>query len=213
MKKKLAVTIGILLASFIALGSMVPAGASVAQATCPEGNGWVKFDGLNGFEYMYTPPDGYQVVNNCYKHATYVHFGTGDTVNADKHCSWKWINGRPKYVCKTHEISHASFELEKLAPTPTSIPTVTPTPTLTPTPTPTATPTVDPTPTPTTEPTPTVTPTPTQQKVLSTKTTGGGLTLEEIPEELPDTGFNLIGLGAWLTGIGIGLRLLLNKIS
>jgi len=97
----------------LALAFVMTAGAT-GQETCPDGGAWNKVDGLSGFTYTYTPPPGYFVTDNCYKHSTYVHFGTGDTVVADEHCSWKWVGWQLKYVCTTHELSHASFKIEEI---------------------------------------------------------------------------------------------------
>jgi hypothetical protein len=85
-----------------AFAAPVQVGNAVANV-CPEGDGWVKVDGLSGYEYTYTPPEGYVVTDNCYKHSTYVHYGSGSTVEAD----WHWLIWR--YV--RHELSHASFLL------------------------------------------------------------------------------------------------------
>lgn len=114
----------------------------VKQETCPGGDGWVKVDNLDGLTYTYDVAEGMEVTDNCYKHATYVHYGTGDTVTADEHCGWEWTGRGLKWVCKAHELSHASFYL---VPVPTSTPTPSPTPTNTPSPTPTNTPTPTPT--------------------------------------------------------------------
>jgi hypothetical protein len=66
---------------------------------------------LDGYTYSFTPPPGFTVTDNCYKHATSVHYGSGPTVEADWH--WKiW-----RYV--RYELSHASFKLE---PIPTEVP-------------------------------------------------------------------------------------------
>lgn len=83
------------------------------QETCPEGNGWVKVDDLDGHNYTYPTPEGYQVTDNCYKHSTFVHFGFGDTVTTDTHniCHpvfW-WICNDRRF-----ELSHASFLLEEI---------------------------------------------------------------------------------------------------
>lgn len=83
---------------------------ATGQETCPNSEPWVKVDNLDGFSYTFTPPSGYHVTDNCYKHSTYVHYGTGDTVTADYH--WEcnpWWNCRLKH----YELSHASFKLER----------------------------------------------------------------------------------------------------
>lgn len=140
-----------LFGGYLLSGSRVLA---TGQETCPEGDGWVKVNDLSSYEYTYDTPEGFVVTDNCYKHSTYVHYGTGDTVEADSH-----FECNPWWNCKwkKYELSHASFKLEEVEPTPT------PTPTPTEEPTPTPTPTEEPTPTPTPEETPTPTPTPTPQ--------------------------------------------------
>jgi hypothetical protein len=119
--------------------------AEATATTCPSGGDWVKVEPLSGKTYTYTPKEGCTVTENCYKHSTYVHFGTGATVTADFHCTdWEW------WGCKRwtqYDLSHASFKLSCVEPSVT--------PTLTPTPTETQeckdcepTPTGEPTPTP-----------------------------------------------------------------
>ena len=81
------------------------------QETCPKDNGWTKVDDLSGFTYTFTVPEGYEVTDNCYKAATDVVYGSGDTVTAED-----------KY-----ELSHASFKLvEKEEPEPPVEPPVEP---------------------------------------------------------------------------------------
>lgn len=84
---------------------------ATGQETCPNSAPWVKVDDLDGHSYTYTPPEGYTVTDNCYKHSTYVHFGSGDTVETDSH--WEC---NPWWNCKwkKYELSHASFKLEKV---------------------------------------------------------------------------------------------------
>lgn len=127
---------------------VTPAGAT---DVCPNDGDWDKVDGLSGTTYTYTPPESCEVTDNCYKHSTYVHYGSGATVTADEHCSWEWAGWHFVWRCHQYDLSHASFKLAcEVSPTPT------PTPTATPTPTPTPEPTLTPTPTPTPSPTPPV---------------------------------------------------------
>jgi len=88
-----------------------------ATDTCPSGEGWVKVEGLSGTTYEYEPPNSCEVTDNCYKHATYVHYGTGATVTAD----WHWVYVGRHWQWKQYDLSHASFKLA-------CEPTVTPTP-------------------------------------------------------------------------------------
>ena len=122
--------------------------SATAQETCPSGGDWVKVDGLSGHSYTYSPPEGYVVTDNCYKHATFVHYGSGDTVNTDLH----WKQHCNKFFCIPvpfrPELSHASFLLEEIKATPSPSPTSTPTPSPTPTPEPTSSPSPSPTPNP-----------------------------------------------------------------
>ena len=81
------------------------------QETCPKDAPWTKVDGLSGFTYTFTVPEGYEVTDNCYKASTDVVYGSGDTVTVED-----------KY-----ELSHASFKLvEKEEPEPPVEPPVTP---------------------------------------------------------------------------------------
>ena len=144
----------------IALGLVVAFGLAprteaapwAVQATCPEGSGWAKIEDLDGYTYTYTPPAGHVVTSNCYKHSTYVHYGSGPTVTAD----WHALTRFPWF--RRYELSHASFLIEPIfTVTPTFTATVTIEPTEVPSDTPTDTPTD--TSVPTDAPTPTGTPT------------------------------------------------------
>lgn len=183
------------------------------QETCPMGDGWVKVDDLDGLTYTYDVAEGFEVTDNCYKHATYVHYGTGDTVTADEHCKWEWVGKKLKYVCKTHELSHASFRLVAL-PTPTPTPTNTPSPTPTNTPTPTPT-VIYPTAGAAATPTPTVTALPTEGPPFTptatpTEVLGFG---SANPDVLPETGtgFEGILLAGFAVLSGLLGRVLLRK--
>jgi len=104
--KKLALLLTLVLLLVIGVSVAYAAPEQSADLTanvCPNGGDWVKVDDLDGYTYTYTPPPGFTVTDNCYKHATSVHYGNGPTVEADWH--WKiW-----RYV--RYELSHASFLL------------------------------------------------------------------------------------------------------
>lgn len=86
------------------------------QETCPEGDGWVKVDNLDGQSYTYDVPEGFEVTNNCFKAGadgksyddegnkldSALVFGSGSTVNNTTVFNQ---NG------KLRDISHASFLL------------------------------------------------------------------------------------------------------
>ncbi len=107
--------------------------AAQGQDTCPDGGEWVKVDGISAQSYEYTAPEGYELVETCYKAGTTLVFDTLNppqtTVNLQTDVDNPNENG-------FHDISHASFRLQAVA---TETPTPTPTQTLTPTPTPTLT--------------------------------------------------------------------------
>lgn len=104
------------------VGPVLAATPNNGQETCPDGDGWVKVDSLSGYDYTYTPPAGYHVTQNCYKHGTYVHYGSGPTVSADTH-----LVCNPQGNCREirYELSHASFLLEQDEVPPTNTPTPT----------------------------------------------------------------------------------------
>ncbi len=156
LKRLIWFLIGIVVAFFLI--TWLSYGKAEAVETCPATGDWIKVEPLSGKTYTYSPAPGCTVSDNCYKHSTYVHYGTGVTVTADSHCTkWEWW-GCDRWT--QYDLSHASFKVDCVAPTPT--PTNTPVPTVTNTPIPTATST--PEPTPTDEPTPTeVQPTPTDE--------------------------------------------------
>ena len=117
MKLKFLASLVLVMALLALFTPVVPVQANGAEV-CPDGDGWVKVDNLSGFDYTYTPPAGYHVSDNCYKHSTYVHYGSGPTVSADLH----WNDNAGKFI--RHELSHAAFKIE-----PNEQPTNTPTPT------------------------------------------------------------------------------------
>lgn len=112
--KKITIALATLILIVFSAGLLISQAKATGQETCPDGDGWVKVDDLSDYSFTYVPDGDYIITDNCYKHATYVHFGTGDTVEADEHCSWEWVGWQLKYKCKTHELSHASFKLEKV---------------------------------------------------------------------------------------------------
>lgn len=141
------------------------------QEVCPNtGDGWIKFDNLNGYSFTYTADEGYLVAESCYKASTDVVYQTYEPP-------------QQTVVITTleHELSHVSVRVvpeevtptstpvvtETPEPTPTSTPTVTETPEPTPTSTPTVTDTPEPTPTATQEITDTPEPTPTATQVIT----------------------------------------------
>jgi hypothetical protein len=92
------------LATAIAL--TIPAVAfATGQEVCPDGGDWVKVDGLSGLTYTHEAPDGYEVTDNCYKAATSVVYGTGETVTS--------TIKNPRGKC-CQDLSHASFKLAKI---------------------------------------------------------------------------------------------------
>lgn len=94
---------------FMVLALAVPALGT--QETCPEGDGWVKVNGLTGETFTFDVPDGYRVDENCYKAGTRVVFGSGPTVTS-------FVTNQNG---KIQDLSHASFRLVKKAePTVTS---------------------------------------------------------------------------------------------
>ncbi len=126
MKTKLVTSLMLVMAMLLALaGPVLAAPRSNGQETCPDGDGWVKVDGLGGYDYTYTPPAGYHVTQNCYKHGTYVHYGSGPTVSADTHLV---CNSQGNCREIRYELSHASFLLEQdeVQPTPTATATEVP---------------------------------------------------------------------------------------
>ena len=96
---------------------------SEVQEVCPEGDGWDKIDDLDGFEYTYTTEENCKVVESCYKHATYVHYGDSATVEADTH---EVCRDEDRCKDKRYELSHASFRVKCEEPEPTLTPTPTP---------------------------------------------------------------------------------------
>jgi hypothetical protein len=69
------------------------------QETCPDSDGWVKVDGLDGFSYTFEPaiPDGQEIdtVESCYKAGQIVEYGNSLTVTRES----------------DPELSHASFRV------------------------------------------------------------------------------------------------------
>lgn len=105
MKKRLATLVLSLPLLFV--------GVAVAngQETCPEGDGWVKVDGLSGLIYTFDVPEGYEVADNCYKASTTVVYGSGDTVESSV---WNKDDCPGARGCNLQELSHASFRLVKI---------------------------------------------------------------------------------------------------
>jgi len=139
------------------------------QEVCPNtGDGWIKFDNLNGYSFTYTADEGYLVAESCYKASTDVVYQTYEPP-------------QKSIVITTfrHEISHVSV---RIVPEPTPTPTQTATPTSTFTNTPTQTPTETATPaTPTSTFTNTPTQTPTETATPATPTS----TITNTPEPTP----------------------------
>lgn len=103
------------------------------QDTCPDGGEWVKVDGLTGLSYEYTAPEGYEIIETCYKASTTVVY---DTINPPVNSIIIESTVQNPNENSFQDLSHASFRLQAVA---TETPTPTPTQTLTPTPTPTLT--------------------------------------------------------------------------
>lgn len=87
------------------------------SGTCPDGGDWVKVDGLSGLTYTYTPPEGYEVSENCMKVGSHdPNYGSGPTVTNNTlynspggaTCT---APGVPHAGCSLQSISHASFKL------------------------------------------------------------------------------------------------------
>jgi hypothetical protein len=123
------------LSFFVLYGNVTAQG----QDTCPDGGEWVKVDGLNSLSYEYTAPEGYEIIETCYKASTTVVYETIDPPQTSITITSEVENPNENAF---QDLSHASFRLQAIA---TSTPTVTATPTMTPTPT--QTPTVTSTPT------------------------------------------------------------------
>ena len=103
------------------------------QDTCPDGGEWVKVDGINQQNYEYTAPEGYVIIETCYKAGTELVTETIDPPQTTITLTSEVENPEGNAF---QDISHASFRLQAIA---TSTPTMTPTPTQTPTVTPTPT--------------------------------------------------------------------------
>lgn len=164
-----ALVIAVLAGYFVS----IPTTSSAKQDTCPANDPWVKVEGLSGKTYTYTPANNCTVSDNCYKAATNVKYGNGVTVTSEKKCEWKWTGKKLQYVCTQPDLSHASFKVNCVEPTPTPTVTPEPTPTQQPEPTPTQQPEVTSTPTvevtPTSTPSATTTPKKTTVKTATTK--------------------------------------------
>jgi len=128
------------------------------------GNGWIKFDDLDGYSFTYTADEGYLVAESCYKASTDVVYQTYEP-------PIKTV----VITTQDHEISHVSVRI---------VEEVTPPPEVTPTPdvseTPEVTPPPEVTPTPDVSETPEVTPPPeftqTPEVTSSPKPTGEVIT-------------------------------------
>lgn len=114
---------GLVTLAFVAVLLVPVAGLATGggQDTCPEGNGWVKVDGLSGLSYTYTPPEGYTVSQNCMKVGSHDPvIGSGPTVTNSTlfNSPGNLPNGAvctapgvPVNGCALQNISHASFLL------------------------------------------------------------------------------------------------------
>ncbi len=111
--------IGLLIVLALSASAALAAGPDQAvqapnlkSETCPEGDGWVKYDGLSGLSFTMPSddiPDGYYVTDNCYKAGNTVVYGSGDTVESTV---WNKDGCPGKRGCAYQELSHASFKLE-----------------------------------------------------------------------------------------------------
>lgn len=106
-KLVLVMTFG-LLVGLLAIG---PASAAAADV-CPDGDGWVKYEGLDGLSFTIPEediPEGYEVTENCMKVGSHDPvFGSGTTV---ENTTLTNQNG------KLQDISHASFLLQQVTTT------------------------------------------------------------------------------------------------
>lgn len=190
-----------LLGAFIMLVAVPASANGNGQDTCPEGDGWVKYDDLDGLTFTIPEediPEGYVVTENCFKAANTLVFGTGPTVTNETVVNQ---NG------KLQDISHASFLLVQV--TTTSGPTTTEATTTTVEDTTTTT--VDETTTTTTQGSATTTrPENPTTTVNSPTTTSPARTASTQPEELPFTGIPMglvVGAGALSVLAGVGALL------
>jgi len=125
---------------------LVPFNSVIAngQEVCPNnGNGWIKFDDLDGYSFTYTADEGYLVAESCYKASTDVVYQTYEP-------PIKTV----VITTQDHEISHVSVRIvEEVTPPPevTPTPDVSETPEVTPPPEFTQTPEVTSSPKPTGE--------------------------------------------------------------
>lgn len=188
-----------LLGAFIMLVAVPASANGNGQDTCPKGDGWVKYDDLDGLTFTIPEediPEGYVVTENCFKAANTLVFGTGPTVTNETVVNQ---NG------KLQDISHASFLLVQV--TTTSGPTTTEATTTTVEDTTTTT--VDETTTTTEEETTTRPENPTTT-VNSPTTTSPARTASTQPEELPFTGIPMgLGVGAGALSVLAGVGALL----
>lgn len=114
MKRLVFSTLLVLLAGLlIGAGVVFASGNETGPNVCPSGGDWTKVDGLSGTTYTFTPPAGFAVTDNCYKHSTYRHFGSGPTVTADIHCGSYHYHFPSTWHrhCNQYALSHASFKL------------------------------------------------------------------------------------------------------
>jgi hypothetical protein len=95
--------IGLTALIVILFGLSAQAQSASAADTCPEGNGWVKVEGLSGLTYTYTPPEGFTVAANCFKVGSHDPvYGSGPVVTNGTLTN---ANGQ------LQDLSHASFQL------------------------------------------------------------------------------------------------------
>jgi hypothetical protein len=86
---------------------LAPADAQACTNVCPSGDGWEKIEGLSGYEYTYTAPEGKVITDTCYKHASYdPHYEEINPPSSEVTVTADWHGD------KHPELSHASFKLE-----------------------------------------------------------------------------------------------------
>lgn len=150
-RKDLLILLGLIVVAALAFYyffSVSRTAGAVAQETCPEGDGWVKVDGIDAQTFHYDAPAGKLVTDSCYKASTTLVYDTYVPPVEEVDLSstvWNKEGCPGENGCNYQNISHASFKLiddqVDVTPTPEVTPEVTATPSVTLTPTPTNPPT------------------------------------------------------------------------
>jgi len=95
---------------FVGLLSLfaVQSGNAQGQETCPQTGDWVKVDDINAQSFFYTAPDGYVIVETCYKAGTSVKYQTIDPPQSSVTVETTVPNPNDNAFL---DISHASFRI------------------------------------------------------------------------------------------------------